>query len=127
MLTLQGRVALITGGSRGIGRACSVLFGRLGARISVNYVRDEAAANETVALVKAAGGEAFACRADVSCHEQAGNLVAETESRLGPLDVVVANHGIWKRAPIAEMTPHEWRETLSTNLDGVYAICHHAA
>jgi 3-oxoacyl-[acyl-carrier protein] reductase len=127
MLTLQGRVALVTGGSRGIGRACCVLFGRLGARVCVNYVRDEAAANETVALVKGTGADAFACQADVSCYDQAGRLVAEAEAKLGALEVVVANHGIWKRAPLPEMTPEQWSETLRTNLDGVYAVCHHAS
>jgi 3-oxoacyl-[acyl-carrier protein] reductase len=126
MLTLQGKVALVTGGSRGIGRACSVLFGRLGARVCVNYVYDEAAACETVSLLRAAGAEAFACRADVGCPEETARLVAEAESTLGPLDTVVVNHGIWKRAPLAEMTPEQWRETLRTNLDGAYAVCHHA-
>jgi 3-oxoacyl-[acyl-carrier protein] reductase len=127
MLTLQGRTALVTGGSRGIGRAVSVLFGRLGAKVCVNYVNDEAAAHETVALVQQAGGFAFACRADVSRYEDAGRLVAEAERALEGLDLVVANHGIWKRAPIEDMTPEQWSETIRTNLDGVYAICHHAA
>jgi 3-oxoacyl-[acyl-carrier protein] reductase len=127
MLTLEGRAALVTGGSRGIGRAVCVLFGRLGARVCVNYVRDEAAARETVTLVEQAGGRAFACRADVGSYEEAGRLVAEADEKLSGLDVVVASHGIWKRAPIDTMTPAEWSETLRTNLDGVYAVCHHAA
>jgi len=127
MLTLEGRAALVTGGGRGIGRAICELFGRLGARVCVNYVRDEAAARETVALVEKAGGQAYACRADVSKHEEAGRLVAEAEQRLSGLDVVVANHGVWKRASIHEMTPEQWCETLGANLDGVYAVCHHAA
>src|SRR6185295_8144942 len=88
---------------------------------------DEAAANETVALVQQAGGFAFACRADVSQYAEAGRLVAEAERGLDGLDLVVANHGIWKRAPIQDMTPEQWGETIRTNLDGVYAICHHAA
>jgi 3-oxoacyl-[acyl-carrier protein] reductase len=127
MLTLEGRAALVTGGGRGIGRAVSVLFGRLGARVLVNYVRDEGAAAETVARVRADGGVAEACRADVSCYSEAGRLVKEAEARLGGLDVVVVSHGIWKRAPIHEMTPEQWAETIRTNLDGVFAICHHAA
>ena len=127
MLTLEGRTALVTGGSRGIGRAVCVLFARLGAKVCVNYLRDEAAANETVALVRQAGGSAFACRADVSQYDEAGRLVAEAERGLGGLDLLVANHGIWKRASIHEMTPAQWSETLRTNLDGVYAVCHHAA
>jgi len=127
MLTLAGKSALVTGGSRGIGRAVCILFGRLGARVAVNYVRDEAAADATVAAVRAAGGEAFAARADVSEETEAARLVDETVSRFGSLDVVVANHGIWKRASIDAMTPAQWDETLRVNLGGVYAVVHHAA
>src|SRR6185503_11562807 len=127
MLTLAGKSALVTGGSRGIGRAVCILFGRLGARVAVNYVRDEAAASSTAAAVQAAGGEAFAARADVSEETEAGRLVEETVSRFGSLDVVVANHGIWKRASIDAMTPAQWDETLRVNLGGVYTVVHHAA
>lgn len=117
----------MTGGGRGIGRAICVLFGRLGARVAVNYVRDEAAARETVEAVRAAGGEAFAARADVSDFAEAGRLVEDVVSRFGALDILVANHGIWKRASIDAMTPAEWDETLRVNLGGVYAVVHHAA
>ena len=127
MLTLEGKAALVTGGSRGIGRAIAVLFGRLGARVAVNYVSDERAAQNTVAAVEDEGGQAFAARIDVSVPEAAGWLVEETVRRLGALDVVVVNHGIWKPAPIDSMTPNEWRETLRVNLDGAYAVCHHAS
>jgi 3-oxoacyl-[acyl-carrier protein] reductase len=127
VLTLRGRSALVTGGGRGIGRAISVLFGRLGARVAVNYVRDEAAALETVAAIRGAGGEAFAARADVSDSAEAGHLVDETVSRFGSLDVLVANHGIWKRASIEAMSPEQWDETLRVNLGGIYAVAHHAA
>src|SRR5215470_8919784 len=127
MLTLEGRVALVTGGSRGIGRAIAVLFGRLGARVAVNYQQDEAAARETVAALEAAGGRGIACRADVSAPDEADRLVAETEAALGPLDVLVVNHGIWKRASIEAMTPAQWDETLRVNLGGAYAVCYHAA
>jgi 3-oxoacyl-[acyl-carrier protein] reductase len=127
MLSLSGKSALVTGGGRGIGRAICVLFGRLGARVCVNYRADEAAARETVELVRAAGGEAFSHAADVSRFEEAGRLVEDTASRFGSLDVVVANHGIWKRAAIHEMLEAEWNETLRVNLGGVYATCHHAS
>jgi 3-oxoacyl-[acyl-carrier protein] reductase len=127
VLTLGGRSALVTGGGRGIGRAVSVLFGRLGARVAVNYARDEAAALATVAAIHEAGGEAFAARADVSDPAQAGRLVDETVSRFGSLDVLVANHGIWKRASIEAMSPEQWDETVRVNLGGVYAVAHHAA
>jgi 3-oxoacyl-[acyl-carrier protein] reductase len=127
MLTLSGKVALVTGGSRGIGRAVSILFGRLGARVAVNYQRDETAARETVSAVEAAGGRAAACQADVSVPEDAERLVAECEEQLGALDILVVNHGIWKRASIDAMTPAEWDETLRINLKGAYAVCHHAS
>jgi 3-oxoacyl-[acyl-carrier protein] reductase len=127
MLTLEGRTALVTGGSRGIGRAVCELFARVGARVAVNYLRDEAAANETLAAIRRAGGEGCALRADVSRLEEAQRLVAETERTLGALDVLVVNHGIWKRASIDAMTPDEWAETLGVNLGGAYAVCREAA
>ncbi len=127
MLTLAGRAALVTGGSRGIGRAVCTLFGQLGARVAVNFVRDEKAAQETVDTLRAAGAEAFAVRGDVSITGEAERLVAEAESRLGALDTLVVNHGIWKRASIDTMTAEQWEETLRINLGGAYAVCHHAA
>ena len=127
MLTLAGKSALVTGGSRGIGRAVSILFGRLGARVAVHYARDETAAAQTVETVRSAGAEAFALRGDLSDPGAAAAAVEETVSRFGSLDVLVANHGIWKRASIDAMTPNEWDETLRVNLGGVYAVVHHAA
>ena len=127
MLTLRGRTALVTGGGRGIGRAVCLLFGRLGARVAVNYVQDDAAARETVAAVVAAGGEAYAARADVSVPEEAGRLVAGVVERFGGLDILVVSHGIWTPAPIETMTPEQWDQTLAVNLRGTYAVCHHAA
>jgi 3-oxoacyl-[acyl-carrier protein] reductase len=127
MLNFAGRSALVTGGGRGIGRAISILLARLGARVVVNYVRDEPAALETVATIAKAGGEAVAVRADCAVPAEAGRLVDETLARFGALDVLVVNHGIWKRASIDQMTPEEWNETLRVNLTGAYAVCHHAA
>lgn len=127
MLALQGQSALVTGGSRGIGRAICALFGKLGARVIVNYVRDDEAAGETVAAIVREGGEAVAIKADVSIHEEAGRLIEESFSRFSSLDIVVANQGIWKRASIDKMTPEEWDEMLRINLRGTYSVCHHAA
>jgi 3-oxoacyl-[acyl-carrier protein] reductase len=127
VLTLQGKAALVTGGGRGIGRAICVMFGRLGARVAVNYVRDEAAALEAVAAVERAGGEAYPARADVSIPEEAGRLVEQAAERFGALDIVVVSHGIWTPAAIETMTPAAWDETLRINLGGAYAVCHHAA
>jgi 3-oxoacyl-[acyl-carrier protein] reductase len=127
MLTLAGRTALVTGGGRGIGRAISLLLARTGAQVAVNYQGDEKAAQATVQDILAARGNALAFKADVSRPEEAERLVAETEERLGPLDVVVVNHGIWLRAPIETMTFEQWDETIRVNLGGAWAVCHHAA
>jgi 3-oxoacyl-[acyl-carrier protein] reductase len=127
MLTLQGRTALVTGGGRGIGRAVSVLMGRLGARVAVNFVRDAHAAEETASAVATAGGMGTPMRADVSDPAAAEELVANTEQQLGPLDVLVVSHGIWKHAPLLGLAPEAWAETLRVNLDGAYAVCRAAA
>jgi 3-oxoacyl-[acyl-carrier protein] reductase len=127
MLSLAGRTALVTGGSRGIGRAVCALFGRLGARVAVACARDEAAARETVAAVEATGSSAVVLRADLAREGEAERLVAAAEEALGPLDILVANHGIWKRAPIDTMTPAEWDEMVRTNLGSVRALCSEAA
>jgi 3-oxoacyl-[acyl-carrier protein] reductase len=127
MLTLAGKAALVTGGSRGIGRAVGVLFGRLGARVALGYARDEKAAREAVAEVEATGAKVVALRADLARDGEAERLVARAEEALGPLDVLVANHGIWKRAPIEAMTPAEWDEMVRVNLASVRALCAEAA
>jgi 3-oxoacyl-[acyl-carrier protein] reductase len=126
MLSLAGKTALVTGGSRGIGRAVCSLFGRLGSRVAVAYSRDEAAAREVVAAVEAAGSAAVALRADLAREGEAERLVAAAEEALGPLDLLVANHGIWRRAPIDTMTAAEWDEMVRTNLASVRALCSEA-
>jgi len=127
VLSLEGKAALVTGGSRGIGRAICAHFGLLGARVAVNYVRNEDAAREAVAEVERGGGEAFAARADVSRPDEARRLVEQTAARFGALDILVVSHGIWKPAAIQAMTADQWNETIQVNLGGAYAVCHHAA
>jgi 3-oxoacyl-[acyl-carrier protein] reductase len=127
VLDLTGRIALVTGAGRGIGAATAVLFGRLGARVAINYRRDAAAAESTARAVRAAGSVATVLRADLSRPGEAERLVAETEQALGPLDTLVVNQGIWKRASLVDMTPEKWDETLGVNLDGAYAVCRAAA
>ncbi len=123
MLSLAGKTALVTGGSRGIGRAVCVLFGNLGARVAVAYAHDDAAAKETVAAVQSAGTDAIALKADLGDGSGAEHVVQQAEDGLGPLDILVVNHGIWKRAPIASMTGEEWDETLRVNLSSARALC----
>ena len=124
MLSLAGKTALVTGASRGIGRHTALLLARLGARVGVAYGRDEKAARETLAQ---AGGAGAILGADLSEPGAAEKLVALAEDALGPLDVVIANHGIWKRAPIDAMTVEQWDEMLATNLAAVRGLCAEAA
>jgi 3-oxoacyl-[acyl-carrier protein] reductase len=124
MLSLEGQNALITGGSRGIGRHTALFMARLGAKVAVAYGRDEVAAKETLAQ---AGGAGVVLGADLSKAGEAERLVARAEQALGPLDVLVANHGIWKRAPIETMSPEQWDEMLDTNVGAVRALASEAA
>ena len=123
MLSLAGKTALVSGGSRGIGRAVSVLFGQLGAQVAVGYNRNESAARETVALIEKDGGKAVALAADLGEEGEAESLVQAAEEALAALDVLVVNHGIWKRAGIEEMTPAQWDETLRVNLGSARGLC----
>jgi 3-oxoacyl-[acyl-carrier protein] reductase len=127
MLSLAGRTALITGGGRGIGRAVSTLFGRLGARVAVAWAHDEAAARDVVRTLRAGGTHAVALGADLSQDGEAERLVRDAEEALGGLDILVVNHGIWRRAPIERMTSQEWDETLAVNLGSGRALCAEAA
>src|SRR5271165_3823441 len=122
-LSLAGKVALITGGSRGIGAATVRLFRQAGARVVFNFSTAKAAADALVADV----GGAKHCMAipqELSTPEQGRALVEETVRVFGRIDVLVANHGIWppEDAPIASMSDKQWRQTLSVNLDNVFGL-----
>jgi 3-oxoacyl-[acyl-carrier protein] reductase len=120
MIDLSGKTALVTGGSRGIGRAACLLLARAGCRVAVNYKLESPSAQLVVEEIESAGGEAFALSADVSRAEEAEMLVAETRDRFGSLDILVNNAGIWKRSPIEEMSDLEWAEMLAVNLTGAF-------
>lgn len=127
MFRLEGRVALVTGGSRGIGASVCGVLGSLGARVAVGYHLDARAAAAVVEGIVRVGGEAVALRGDLSRTEDADRVVRETVERFGALDILVANQGIWKRAPLPSMLDAQWHETLDTNLTGVFATCRAAA
>ncbi len=120
MIDLSGKAALVTGGSRGIGRATALLLARAGARVCVNYRVESPSANLVVEEIERDGGEAFALAADVSRRDEAEMLVSETASRFGSLDILVNNAGIWKGSPIEELSDGEWAEMLSINLTGTF-------
>ena len=110
-LGLSGRVALVTGGSRGIGKAVVALFASCGAHVVVNYVRDEAAATETVNMAQAYGVKAAAVQADVSQLDQAEQLLRQTVEHFGRLDFLICNAGIWEGRPVEAISEELWDKT----------------
>ena len=122
MIDLRGRCALVTGGSRGIGRACCEVLARAGAKVAVNCRVETPWAELIAARIVEQGGEAFALAADVSRSDEAEMLVEETVSRFGRLDVLVNNAGIWKGSPIDEMSDGEWSEMIAVNLTGTFHV-----
>lgn len=122
-LQLRDRVAIVTGGSRGIGRAIVELLAELGAHVVVNYVSDEQAAQETVNAAAGKGVKAISLQADVSNPAEAQQLVDSTVKHFKRIDVLVCNAGIWEGAPVENITEELWDRTLEINLKGTWAVC----
>src|SRR5664279_2795965 len=124
-LSLEGRVVLITGGSRGIGAATVRMFVGAGARVVFNYVR---AQSEARRLVEECGAEScHAVQADLTGTANAASLVHAAIERFGSLDTLIANHGIWsEEVDIDNMSDEQWHNTLAINLDSAFALVKHA-
>ncbi|HEX8144409.1 MAG TPA: 3-oxoacyl-ACP reductase family protein [Pyrinomonadaceae bacterium] len=120
---LRGRVAIVTGGGRGIGRATVFRLAEAGASVVVNYLRNEAAAEEVARRARELGVEALAVRADVADVGQAAALVEIAVERLGGVDLLVANAGIWEGAPVEELSEELWDRVIDANLKGTWAAC----
>ena len=117
---LAGRTALVTGGSRGIGRAVCVRLAREGARVAINYASSEPAAREAERLVRDEGAECVLLKADVSDPAAVAAMVAETERTLGPIDLLVASAGIAPSEARGEVAFATWRRIMAVNLDGTF-------
>jgi 3-oxoacyl-[acyl-carrier protein] reductase len=117
---LDGRIAIVTGASRGIGRAVAERFAAEGASVVVNYVAGSKAADAVVAGITAAGGTAIAIQADVSKRVSVDELIAATLARFGRIDILVNNAGVMITKPVLETSEDDWDLTIDVNLKGAY-------
>lgn len=129
VLGLEGRRALITGGSRGVGRAVARLLARAGADVGVAYRTREAEARSILQEVQGLGRRGWAFAGDLNHPPSVARLFDGFEEALGGVDIVVGNHGVWPPAdiPLAEMEFDQWRRTLGINLDAMFLVCREAA
>ncbi|HUU72441.1 MAG TPA: 3-oxoacyl-ACP reductase family protein [Burkholderiales bacterium] len=116
----HNRTVLVTGGSRGIGRAICVRLAETGARIAINYSGNEEAAQETLKMVTAAGATGAVFKADVSNLDAMKQMYAEIEDQLGPVDMLVSNAGVARAGDKLDMSFEIWNEMMRVNLDGTF-------
>jgi len=122
MIDFRGRIALVTGGSRGIGRATAIALGRAGANVAINFLTQEDAANEVALEIKNSGCNASIFQGDVSQSLEVDRMVAEISGKLGPIDILVNNAGQARRLSIDEVTEDDWEQTMSINLKSVFLV-----
>lgn len=122
-LKLQDKVAVVTGGSRGIGRAVVELLASHGAQVVINYVNDALAASGLVDSVKEKGGAAISFKADVSSLAEAQQLIQATIEHFRRIDILVCNAGIWEGAPVEKLSEQLWDKTFGINLKGTWSVC----
>lgn len=117
---LKDKVAIVTGGSRGIGRATALALAASGASVAVNYASSSGAADEVVAAIEAMGGKAIAVKADVSKEDEVEALVKATKTEFGRIDVLVNNAGITRDTLLLRMKLADWQAVIDLNLTGVF-------
>jgi len=119
-MLLGGKVAIVTGASRGIGRAAAIALAKAGAKVVVNFAGNQSAANETLEMIKAAGGEAVTFQADVANAAAVEALVKTTLETFGRIDILVNNAGITRDNLLLRMKEEEWDAVINTNLKGIF-------
>ena len=122
MAALRGKACLVTGGSRGIGRAIALELGRQGASVAVGYANNKAAAEAVVSEIATSGGQSFAFGCDVQDRDAIEPAVASVIERMGKIDVLVNNAGITRDRSLAKMSHDEWDTVLQTNLSSVFHL-----
>lgn len=127
MANLNGKVALVTGGSRGLGAAIAKRLAREGAAVAITYTANPAKADEVVKAIEAEGGRAVAIQADAANVEAARNSVTQTVKELGRIDILVNNAGIATMAPIGDFSMEDFEQTLAINVRGVFVTSQEAS
>jgi len=120
MIHLEGKKTLITGGSRGIGRAASILFARAGSDVALSFVKHREEAEKVRDEIARMGRECLVVQADISKKEDVDSLVSKVIARWGRIDILVNNAGIWTYGEMGKMNEEVWAETMKINLDGVF-------
>jgi len=123
MQDLKGKVAIVTGGSRGIGRQIALQLAQRGADVAINYRSRQSDADETLKEIEAAGVRAMAMKADLSKMPEARGMIKEVHEKWGRIDILVNNAGITRDKSMKKLTDDDWNEVLDTNLGSVYATC----
>ena len=126
-MTLFGKVALVTGGSRGIGRAIVLTLAKAGADVAINYAGNTAAAEETAEAVKAMGRKAIVLKGDVADTAVCEDMIKQAVAELGRLDILVNNAGINRDAMLHKMTVEQWDQVIAVNLTGTFYCVQYAA
>ena len=119
-MNLDGKIAVITGGSRGIGKAIAMKLARLGANIVVNYTSSANQAEEVVESIKNMGREAIAIKANVANFEEVQNFIAQAEEKFGKIDILINNAGVTKDKLLIKMNEDDWDKVIEVNLKGTY-------
>ena len=126
-LKFKKQTVIVTGSSSGIGKACAIYFGGLGANVVVNYHSDEDGANDSLEKIKAGGGDGIIVQADVSKEEDVISMLKQTIEKFGRLDVMVSNAGLQVDSPFLEMTTQQWQKVIDVNLTGQFICIREAA
>ena len=126
MISLQNKISVITGGSRGIGAASAILLAKAGSDIVVNYVANEREAQSIADEIRSLGRKAVLHRGNVGCAATAKDLIEAAVQHFGKIDIVINNAGIWTYGEVGQMDPSVWDETIEVNLRGVFNVCNAA-
>ncbi|MDP2207251.1 MAG: 3-oxoacyl-ACP reductase family protein [Bacteroidota bacterium] len=123
MINLKNQVALITGGSRGIGAAAALMFAKAGANVAITYLHDKKSADSVVAKIKKSGRKAIAVKGNVAVFNEAQAMVDIVEKKFGRVDILLNNAGVWTEGSVEYLEEETWDETINVNLKGTFNMC----